>query len=69
MLLFTDGLFEVQHSDGSYFNEEGLLAAVRKRIQHPPPRLLEELLAEARNHAATGCLDDDVCLLAMELRG
>jgi len=67
LLLFTDGLIEVEGAGSENdFGAEGLLAAVRARMQLPPEKLLDELIAEVRRYAGGAEFSDDICLLAME---
>jgi sigma-B regulation protein RsbU (phosphoserine phosphatase) len=66
LLLFTDGLYEVEGRDGKQFGFERLQEAVGRRIGLPAGQLLDELVAEARRHAASGEFGDDVCLLEIE---
>jgi sigma-B regulation protein RsbU (phosphoserine phosphatase) len=67
IVLFTDGLFEVENANKEYFGQERLLEAVRKRINQPPPKLFGELLAEIPIYSSTGNFTDDVCIVGMEV--
>jgi serine phosphatase RsbU (regulator of sigma subunit) len=68
LLLFTDGLFEVMDADGKNdFGQKRLLAAAHARINLPPAKLLDELVAEVREFSGGAEFSDDVCLLAMEV--
>ena len=66
IFLFTDGLYEVEGSEGEEFGEERLLAAVRKRIRLPAETLFEELLGTVQSFAGKKDFEDDVCLVGME---
>jgi sigma-B regulation protein RsbU (phosphoserine phosphatase) len=67
VLLFTDGLVEVENADaGEDFGPERLLAATRARLDLPPGKMLEELIAEVRRYSGGAEFSDDICLLAME---
>ena len=68
LLLFTDGLVEVE-ADGDEYGEERLLAAVARNQHLAPEELCDQLLNEVRDFSPTGEFEDDVCLLAIELRG
>ncbi|MBV8640403.1 MAG: SpoIIE family protein phosphatase, partial [Verrucomicrobia bacterium] len=46
VVLFTDGLFEVEMADDDYYGAERLLAAVRKRMHLPAGQLFAEVVAE-----------------------
>jgi len=66
LLLFTDGLFEINGETQEEFGQDRLLAAVQKRIQLPPEKLFDEILAEVREYAGDEFVDD-VCLVAAEV--
>ena len=67
VMMFTDGLFEVDGPDDQYYDQERLLAAVRKRVELRPPRLFTELLTEIREFSLSKEFGDDVCLVGMEV--
>jgi serine phosphatase RsbU (regulator of sigma subunit) len=67
VMMFTDGLFEVDGADETLFGEERLLGAVRRRIHLPSEQLFEELLEEVREYSLTSQFEDDICLLGMEV--
>lgn len=66
LLLFTDGLFEINDDTQEEFGQDRLLAAVQKRLHLPPDKLFDELLAEVRQYAGDEFIDD-VCLVAAEI--
>jgi len=66
VMLFTDGLYEVQDRHDALYSQELLVSGVQRRTQLPAPRLFDELLAEIRAFAADGAFADDVCLVALE---
>jgi serine phosphatase RsbU (regulator of sigma subunit) len=67
VLLFTDGLFEVEGSGGQLYDYEKLLRAVGDRTVLPVPELCRSLIAEVQQFSATQSFDDDVCLIAMDI--
>jgi phosphoserine phosphatase RsbU/P len=69
ILLFTDGLIEVQNEKGELYTQPMLAAAVKQRLQLPAPQLFDELLKETRSFATDATFTDDVCLVAMDLTG
>jgi sigma-B regulation protein RsbU (phosphoserine phosphatase) len=69
VMLFTDGLYEVQDSKDELYSQEMLVAGVQRRTQLAAPQLFDELLAEIRRFAADSDFDDDVCLVAVEYAG
>jgi serine phosphatase RsbU (regulator of sigma subunit)/FixJ family two-component response regulator len=66
IVLFTDGLYEVEGPDGEY-GEERLLASVRERMHLPPPKMFDEMIEEILQYSGSREFEDDVCLLEMEL--
>jgi sigma-B regulation protein RsbU (phosphoserine phosphatase) len=67
VMMFTDGIFEVDGPDERLFGEKRLLGAVRKRIQLPSDQLFDELLQEVREYSLTNQFEDDMCLLGVEV--
>lgn len=67
LLLFTDGLFEVEAPDGEFYDQPRLLDAVRRRPSMPAEQLLPELMQEVQAFHAVDTFDDDVCMLAIEV--
>jgi phosphoserine phosphatase RsbU/P len=67
VVLFTDGIFEQTGPGDEQFGEERLRQAVLRRIDLPPARLFDELLAEVQQFAGGQGFADDVCLLGMEV--
>ena len=67
VMLFTDGLYEVEGSQQQLYTHEMLVDAVRRRIQLPAAELFDELLAEIREFALGQDFMDDVCLVGMEV--
>jgi serine phosphatase RsbU (regulator of sigma subunit) len=67
VVLFTDGLYEVEGAEGDEYGQERLLAAVRKRSQLPAAQLFDELLADVQKHAGNRGFADDVCIVGVEV--
>ena len=67
IVLFTDGLYEVLDENQEEYGQQRLLEAVRRRIDHHPPLLFDELLDEVIGFSSSREFDDDVCLLAIEV--
>ena len=67
VILFTDGLFEIESADGDLYDEKRLLDAVRRRARLPLETMFSELLAELRRFSGSGEFDDDVCLVGVEV--
>jgi phosphoserine phosphatase RsbU/P len=67
LLLFTDGLFEVEGADGQFYDQARLLRSVSQRTSLCADELCKQLVAEVQQFAATKDFADDVCLIAMEI--
>jgi sigma-B regulation protein RsbU (phosphoserine phosphatase) len=67
VVLFTDGLFEVEMAEDEYYGAERLLAAVGKRMSLPTGQLFREVIAEIQRSCVSGQFTDDMCLLGVEL--
>ena len=67
LVLFTDGLFEVEIANGEFYGQERLLTAVRDRMRLPARELFGEVLAEVRERCVWREFEDDVCLVGMEV--
>ena len=68
LLLFTDGLFEVEGTGEDLYDETRLCEAVRRRAKQPFEALFPDLLAELRSFSRHQRFEDDVCLVGMEVR-
>jgi serine phosphatase RsbU (regulator of sigma subunit) len=67
VLLFTDGLFEVENGAGDLYSYEDLHAAVQRRESLAKEDLCDAVLAEIRQFAEGSEFSDDVCLVGMEM--
>jgi sigma-B regulation protein RsbU (phosphoserine phosphatase) len=67
LLLFTDGLFEVEGADAQYYDQPRLLRAVSQRVGLCAEELCQQLVDEVQHFAVTKDFADDVCLIAMEI--
>jgi len=63
VVMYTDGLYEVESSDGEEFGEDRLLAAAGRLGGQPLDELFPALINAAGNFAKKGEFDDDVCLV------
>jgi sigma-B regulation protein RsbU (phosphoserine phosphatase) len=68
IFLYTDGLYEVEGAGGEYFEEERLLEAATRLVRQPAEALFDGLLAEVKQFGRRDRLDDDICMLAVEIR-
>jgi phosphoserine phosphatase RsbU/P len=67
VMLFTDGLYEVEGPGQQLYTHEMLVEAVRKRAQLPAGQLFDDVLAEIKAFAMGEDFVDDVCLVGMEV--
>lgn len=67
VLLFTDGLFEVEGAGGELYDQQCLMRAVKRRVNLTAGDLCREVLAEIRQFSANKQFSDDVCLVALEV--
>jgi sigma-B regulation protein RsbU (phosphoserine phosphatase) len=70
VLLFTDGLFEVEGAGGEEFGQARLRAGVAARLAMATPALLDGLLAQVHAFRAVGAeggeFADDICVVTVE---
>jgi sigma-B regulation protein RsbU (phosphoserine phosphatase) len=69
LLLFTDGLVEVEDRNNDLYNQAMLVEAVQRRIQLPASRLFDEVVEEVKRFSAGSAFPDDVCLVGLEFNG
>jgi sigma-B regulation protein RsbU (phosphoserine phosphatase) len=67
IILFTDGLFEVEIAQDDYYGEERLANAVRQRIGLSGEELFAQILTEIQEASVDKEFSDDVCLLGVEV--
>lgn len=67
VMLFTDGLYEVECADGSYFDKEALRTTVTGLTGRPTPKLFDAVLTAIRQVAAGGGFADDMCVVGVDI--
>jgi len=67
LLFFTDGIIEVETSDGSQFGIEGLRESVRSNLNQPTEPLLDAVVSDVYKFGDSTVLTDDACLVTAEL--
>jgi serine phosphatase RsbU (regulator of sigma subunit) len=67
ILVFTDGLFEVENANAEAFSMERLREAIRHRTGLPLAQLMQEVFTEIEDFAEGRAFADDVCLVGMEI--
>lgn len=67
MLVFTDGLFEVENVQGESFRVARLRDSIRRHSGQPLARLMQDVFNEIENFAEGQVFADDVCFVGMEI--
>ncbi|HEX4083419.1 MAG TPA: SpoIIE family protein phosphatase [Chthoniobacteraceae bacterium] len=67
IILFTDGLFEVEAANEELYTEQRLRDSIIQKVKLPAEELLDGLLAEAGQFAGQENFVDDICMLAVEV--
>lgn len=67
VMLFTDGLYEVEGANQQLYTAEMLVEAVRRRNRLPAGEIFDQLLAEIKEFALGQEFTDDVCLVGVEV--
>jgi PAS domain S-box-containing protein len=67
VMLFTDGLYEVEGAGDQPFSQELLLEAVRKHAHLHCSELFTAILCEIQQFSSNHEFSDDVCLVGMEV--
>jgi sigma-B regulation protein RsbU (phosphoserine phosphatase) len=66
VMLFTDGICEVQNAEQALYSPLMLMESIRQHIHHSAPQLFDNVIADGRGFAESGVFTDDVCLVGME---
>ena len=66
MVLFTDGLFEVESARGEPFGEHRIEGQLWLNPEAPAPDLLDLLTGAACSHADSDTFADDVCIIVVD---
>ena len=67
IMLFTDGLYEVEGANGVFYDMNMLQSAVQRRAALSCGDLFDGLLAEIRGFSSGGEFQDDVCLVGVDI--
>ena len=67
IVLFTDGLFEVEIAKDDYYGEQRLAAAFHERIGLSAEEMFAQVLDEIQQASVDKEFSDDVCLLGVEV--
>jgi phosphoserine phosphatase RsbU/P len=68
VMLFTDGLFEVEDASGTVFTEEQLHTTVARYAALPAQEFFERVINDVRQFSERNSFDDDVCVVGMEVQ-
>jgi serine phosphatase RsbU (regulator of sigma subunit) len=68
VMLFTDGLFEVEDATGAFFSEEQLQQTVTRYAALAPESFFDRVLADIRKYSQRETFADDVCVVGMQIR-
>jgi len=66
VMLFTDGLYEVQGTNEELYSQQRLMVDVKNLIEKPAGQLFDELLETIRTFSVDRQFEDDVCLVGVE---
>jgi len=69
LMLFTDGLYEVQGTDEELYTQQRLMVDVQNLFGLPAGVLFDRLLETIRAFSFNREFEDDVCLVGMEFAG
>ncbi len=69
LMLFTDGLYEVQGQHEELYSQERLTLDIKNLFNLPPGQLFDGLIEVVRAFAINGEFDDDVCLVGLDYLG
>jgi PAS domain S-box-containing protein len=69
LMLFTDGLYEVQGPDEELYTQQRLVLDVKSLLNLPPGKMFDELLETIRTFSTDREFEDDVCLVGLEYLG
>jgi len=68
VMLFTDGLFEVEDASGRLFTEEQLHTTVTRYAALPAQEFFDRVINDVRQFSERKSFDDDVCVVGMEVQ-
>jgi len=69
VMLFTDGLYELQGANEELYSQQRLMVDVKNLIEKPAAQLFDELLETIRAFSVDHEFEDDVCLVGLEFAG
>ena len=67
VMLFTDGLYEVEDATGALFNVGQLRATVSRHAALAPQEFFDRVLSDIRKYSQSETFEDDVCVVGMQI--
>lgn len=67
LVLFTDGIYEVENSEGEQLGVKSMLKTLSECTDNRGAGSVSSLLAAAKAHSSSGGYGDDVCLLSIDV--
>ena len=67
IMLFTDGVFEVEGPGEMLYSQEMLLELVRRHAAQPCPEIFDTILRELKGFMAQELFEDDICLVGVDV--
>jgi serine phosphatase RsbU (regulator of sigma subunit) len=67
IVLFTDGLYEVENKEGELFDQTHLLRMVQARAELRTDEIFDQTIAEVQESSQNVTFADDVCLVGVEI--
>ncbi len=68
VMLFTDGLFEVEDPAGNAFSQEQLQATVNRHATRAPEEFFRSVVDDVRQFSRRESFDDDVCIVGVQVQ-
>lgn len=68
VVLYTDGLVDVETSGGDYFGTQGITAAVNENRTLPLEQISEQVVRSAERFGGSGSFEDDVTLFLLRIK-
>jgi sigma-B regulation protein RsbU (phosphoserine phosphatase) len=69
IVLFTDGLYEVESLDGREFGRNALISSLQRFATLPAEQLFSAVVGEVGRFSSKQDFEDDVCIVAVERAG
>ena len=67
MVLYTDGLYEVENQAGELYDQPMLVQSIEHRTAEPTDGIFDHTIREVQEYSGTPTFTDDVCLVGVEI--